>query len=388
MQADVEGSLDAMVAVDLEGRVIGADQHAGVNGLRYQVDCRRKMQINARTGYERPCLRVETEIEQGGLVAKLQNLGAKPSDEVKEDIGLVDINSFTNKDGPGTAVTFNADKMDAREIDEDKMPPFPIDLIEAEAPLLLLQKGQLIQIQTKRDDGWMFGFVVWESLEVEDDKKDDRPRRAFAKKAQKVAPLLAGAGEAGEAGEADLTFELSEERAGDRGDDEDDLGGESSGWFPEIFVRPPQMTELKAMQDAMGGAEAAVDALAPPDTWSDDAKQGKSFDAKLIALRKGGDEYELVKNDFTKRLGDRKGSIKEITNISRLENLSLWQSYAAKKASMMCRAKAEGLDSSQYEKPMMYHGTSPDVIPKISQQGFNRGFAGRNAVRYGKVCLA
>ena len=155
--------------------------------------------------------------------------------------------------------------------------------------------------------------------------------------------------------------------------------------FPQIFVRPPQMKELKELQDAMGGKELAVDALSPPDTWSEDAKLRKSFDAKLVKLRAGSDEYELVRGQFEKCMGDRRSSIQRIVSISRLENLALWQSYAAKKASMICRAATEGIDSSQYEKPMMYHGTSPDVIPKIAQQGFNRLFAGKNAVRYGKV---
>ena len=35
-------------------------------------------------------------------------------------------------------------------------------------------------------------------------------------------------------------------------------------------------------------------------------------------------------------------------------------------------------------RTIRYHGTAPDVIPKISQQGFNRAYCGKNAVRYGK----
>ena len=31
-----------------------------------------------------------------------------------------------------------------------------------------------------------------------------------------------------------------------------------------------------------------------------------------------------------------------------------------------------------------FHGTAPDVIPKICSQGFNRSFCGKNAVVYGK----
>ena len=31
----------------------------------------------------------------------------------------------------------------------------------------------------------------------------------------------------------------------------------------------------------------------------------------------------------------------------------------------------------------MFHGTAPEIIQKICRQGFNRSFAGRNAVVYG-----
>ena len=32
----------------------------------------------------------------------------------------------------------------------------------------------------------------------------------------------------------------------------------------------------------------------------------------------------------------------------------------------------------------LFHGTSVETVPKIIQQGFNRGFAGKNATVYGK----
>merc|ERR1711924_283771 len=56
----------------------------------------------------------------------------------------------------------------------------------------------------------------------------------------------------------------------------------------------------------------------------------------------------------------------------------LWQSYAAKKQSMLTRAKAEGLDSAEYEVKWSSHGCGPDVVPLIIQRGFNRSFCGKN----------
>ena len=40
--------------------------------------------------------------------------------------------------------------------------------------MLLIQKGQLIQVQKRRDDGWSYGYVVWEPKELSEANKDDR----------------------------------------------------------------------------------------------------------------------------------------------------------------------------------------------------------------------
>ena len=316
-------SVDPLVSVDLQGCVVGTDAatYEGNNGLRYQVDCARKIQINARTGFERPCLRVATQVEKGRLFGDAAE--ARKEEIVPKNADFVDINTFTNKDGPGTAITLNADKLDARDIDENDIPPFPFDLIEAEEPLLLIQKGQLIQIQKKRDDGWMYGFVVWEPPELSEENKDDRPsRRVVMTKPSEVTDIDLG-------GEADL--EQSEANLASSGeavwkhknDQEDDLGGESAGWFPSIFVRPPAMKELKDMQDAMGGAEAARDALAVPDTWSDDSKAGMTTNVKFVKLNTKDAEWKAVEDPFIKSMGKRNIRIK---SIDRIENLGLWQS--------------------------------------------------------------
>merc|ERR1719263_41663 len=51
---------------------------------------------------------------------------------------------------------------------------------------------------------------------------------------------------------------------------------------------------------------------------------------------------------------------------------------------MLQRAEREGADARAYERTSLFHGSAADVIPKICQQGFNRAFAGKNAVKYGK----
>lgn len=118
--------------------------------------------------------------------------------------------------------------------------------------MLLIQKGQLIQIQKKRSDGWIYGSVIWEQPSengrTNTNPKDDRPRLAFARMpaSSKIAPLAAGhfdddngegsvANGHGEdacaAAKEDTIFEaVSKGREGD----DDDLGGESAGWFPSV----------------------------------------------------------------------------------------------------------------------------------------------------------
>ena len=378
---DAAGIIDPLIAVDLEGKVVGAGSDStGNNGLRYQVDCQRMIQINARTGYERPCLRVATKVEKNRLFGGGQE-SKQQQEQSKHNNDLKDINSFTSRDGPGTAITLNADKLDARTIEESDIPPFPFDLIEAEEPLLLIQKGQLIQIQKKRDDGWMYGFVVWEPEELAESNKDDRLSKRAVLKKNAASSEASGTGEGTELSALQGLIEEQPPQWVNKNDKEHELGGESAGWFPSIFVRPPAMKELKEMQDFLGGSEAAQDALAVPDTWSDDSKAGKTTNVKFVAIPQKSTEWSAVEDPFIASMDGRRIRIK---SIDRIENLGLWQSYAAKKNSMFLRAKNEGADSSKYEKPMMYHGTAPEVIPKIAQQGFNRAYCGKNAVRYGK----
>ena len=111
------------------------------------------------------------------------------------------------------------------------------------------------------------------------------------------------------------------------------------------------------------------------------------FDAKLIPLNPKSEEYDKVAGEFLKRLSNRHDMKRVKVEASRIENLGLWQSYAAKRATLLLRAENEGCGDrarGNYEKLMMFHGTHPDVVSKIMQQGFNRMFCGKNAVRFGK----
>lgn len=243
LQVQQDKSTDPTVIVDLDGL--------------YTVNCARQVQISSRTGFERPCRRVESKVESCGRFGNMAAAGGADAKKTGENYDRFDISSFTSKDGPGTAITLNADKLDARPIAEDDIPPFPYDLIENDEQILLLQKGQLIQIQKKRDDGWCYGFVVYtpnnesENLLQAKGKKDDRTRPIFSEpsRAAKISPMSppklvtmqapdqAGTGGEGPAdfiiGEVPMSAQKSRKEARPSNDDDDGgLEGCSAGWFP------------------------------------------------------------------------------------------------------------------------------------------------------------
>ena len=107
-------SCDPAIRLDLEGRLV--EGTSGANGFVYHVDVYRRVQMNERTGFVRPVIRIEKDVEISGNVGRATAVDASAA---TRNIDLVNINSFTNKDGPGTAITLNADRLDAQEINDD-----------------------------------------------------------------------------------------------------------------------------------------------------------------------------------------------------------------------------------------------------------------------------
>ena len=61
------------------------------------------------------------------------------------------------------------------------------------------------------------------------------------------------------------------------------------------------------------------------------------------------------------------------TQIERIQNRPLFQQYHARK---MALERQNGKDHPNEQQ--LWHGTSPDTVPKINKQGFNRSFCGKN----------
>merc|ERR1712072_936889 len=122
----------------------------------------------------------------------------------------------------------------------------------------------------------------------------------------------------------------------------------------------------------MGG----VDALEVPSYWQPvkDSLTAQMFDVV-------GAERQEVVDAFMQTIDSGKGL--QILKVERNENMSLWQSFAVKRQTVLQREK-DARASSRFERIWLFHGTTEDIVPKIVQQGFNRSFCGRNATMYGK----
>lgn len=100
--------------------------------------------------------------------------------------------------------------------------------------------------------------------------------------------------------------------------------------------------------------------------------QGKEKHVQLVTLAAGSKEYTKVETAFNKTM--KKGSnYTQIVRIQRLQNPALYKQYAVNKREMDKR-NPKGHTNEQW----LWHGTSFDTFDKISTQGFNRSFAGKN----------
>jgi hypothetical protein len=197
---------------------------------------------------------------------------------------------------------------------------------------LVCYAGQLVQTSKIRPDGWAFGSVTY-------DPQESRPPLGI------------------------------------------DGVSHSAGWFPLAATERPTPDQMAELQKRLGGTDGAADALKPPSTWSP-VKDPLTPD--IIKLDPNSGEAQQVKAAFMKTLPPNV----KVVSIERIQNTSMWQSYAVKRQTVLMREKDDsGKDLSQvsrFERVWVFHGTQPDTVPKIIGMGFNRSFAGLNMCRFGK----
>ncbi|XP_060681592.1 protein mono-ADP-ribosyltransferase PARP14-like [Hemiscyllium ocellatum] len=113
-----------------------------------------------------------------------------------------------------------------------------------------------------------------------------------------------------------------------------------------------------------------------PDTWEIRGNDSTSFE---LPVKPDSSEYQEIARDFRDSLGDVASSQTfKIDAITRIQNLSLWRLYIAKRNEM------NRLRPHQQNENILYHGTYSTVCSKINADGFNRSYCGLNAVFYGE----
>lgn len=93
----------------------------------------------------------------------------------------------------------------------------------------------------------------------------------------------------------------------------------------------------------------------------------------IVNLPSSHPEYIHVASQFNKTC-----STFIIEKIERIQNLDLWNSYQTKKKIM------DAKNSNIINEKQLFHGTDADSVPLVNINGFNRSYAGKNAVIYGK----
>ncbi|XP_010163290.1 protein mono-ADP-ribosyltransferase PARP14, partial [Antrostomus carolinensis] len=94
---------------------------------------------------------------------------------------------------------------------------------------------------------------------------------------------------------------------------------------------------------------------------------------KLVNLKPSSQEYLDVQNKFSKTCPSF-----VIEKIERIQNPFLWQTYQIKKNSLST------MNKNQNNEKLLFHGTAVSSLNTINYNGFNRGFAGKNAASIGK----
>ncbi|XP_075821311.1 protein mono-ADP-ribosyltransferase PARP14-like isoform X6 [Microtus pennsylvanicus] len=106
-----------------------------------------------------------------------------------------------------------------------------------------------------------------------------------------------------------------------------------------------------------------------PSNWSD-MGQKKLF---VVSLQTSDPEYIMVASKFHQTCQKF-----VIENIERIQNPALWRRYQSNKK-IMDEKNGHGRNEKQ-----LFHGTEASSILHLNSHGFNRSYAGKNAMYYGK----
>ncbi|XP_004675495.1 PREDICTED: poly [ADP-ribose] polymerase 14-like [Condylura cristata] len=106
-----------------------------------------------------------------------------------------------------------------------------------------------------------------------------------------------------------------------------------------------------------------------PAHWTDMKQQ----DFLMVTLQPDHPEYKVAADAFNLTCANFR-----IEKIERIQNTDLWNSYQRKKKIM------DAKNNNVVNEKLLFHGTDADSVPRVNRNGFNRSYAGKNAVAYGK----
>ncbi|CAC5408899.1 PARP10_14_15 [Mytilus coruscus] len=95
---------------------------------------------------------------------------------------------------------------------------------------------------------------------------------------------------------------------------------------------------------------------------------------KVVILNASTSEFQTVSKKFLSSAGSQRN----IVEIHRIQNKTLYQQYVAKKKSI----DSTNPPGHQNEKSL-WHGFAKDAMDSINKFGFNRSYCGKNATAYG-----
>ena len=175
-----------------------------------------------------------------------------------------------------------------------------------------------------------------------------------------------------------------------------------------------QADKVRRLQAQFKQAQEAADAAAAeakkrgggglltlPDTWqggtrrpavsNDGGAHGGKYYAQRVDVPYGTPEYKELERAFKLSQPKYQGWDCRVTKIERIQNVALYQSYSIWLTQLRNRERErkemklfDFVPDDKCETSWMWHGTAPEVLPKVVAQGLNRSFAGKNATAYGK----
>ncbi|XP_062313703.1 protein mono-ADP-ribosyltransferase PARP14 isoform X2 [Osmerus eperlanus] len=253
---------------------------------------------------------------------------------------------------------------------------------EKEAIVALSRKNQVQFLVTASQDGVTVSGkkedVLDSVLQIKDflQKAKDRESRAEEEsRLRKTVRWEVGEGEVWRELDSSLSYDL--ELAYHR----------KKGSFTYTHQGETYKVDLKLMQqkDSRGRsssvkrtlrADGDIAVIQPPPSWT----KMDSKDLSIVDLVSSSSEYQSVEKEFLQTSHNPKTQTQQkiqVVKIQRIQSKNQWQRYAVKK---------QGLDQ-KYPKTKnelnLYHGTTNEICKKITTNGFNRSFCGRNATMFG-----